>query len=74
MALVEVKVPITGIVWKIEAEVGAKVDENQSLIILESMKTEIPIIAPQSGTVKEIKVAADEMVTEGDVAVIIEGE
>lgn len=74
MALVEVKVPITGIVWKIEAEVGAKVDENQSLIILESMKTEIPITAPQSGTVKEIKVVADEMVTEGDVAVIIEGE
>jgi biotin carboxyl carrier protein len=72
MPLVEVKVPITGVVWKIEVEVGAKVEENQTLIILESMKTEIPILTSQSGTIKEIKVNLDEMVTEGDVAVIIE--
>ena len=71
MAELRVKSEIAGSVWKIEVTVGDDVTEDDPLIILESMKMEIPLLAPRAGTVKEILVAEGEAIAEGDVAVII---
>ena len=67
MALIEVKTEVAGIVWQIVAGVGDAVSEDDPVIILESMKMEIPVSAPASGTVSEILVAEGETVAEGDV-------
>ena len=61
----EVKAHITGTVWKIEAQPGAKVGEGDTVIILESMKMEMPVEAPCGGTVREIKIKEGEPVDEG---------
>jgi len=58
---------IAGKVWKIEAPAGTPVDEDDAVIILESMKMEIPVPAPASGTVTRVLVDEDEMVAEGQV-------
>jgi acetyl-CoA carboxylase biotin carboxyl carrier protein len=71
MAELRVKSEIAGSVWKIEVVVGDQVAEEDALIILESMKMEIPLLAPRAGTVKEILVAEGEAIAEGDVAVIL---
>ena len=73
MATIEVKSEITGKVWKIEAAVGQSVVEEDPIIILESMKMEIPVLAPGNGKVKEILVAEGESVTEGQKVAILEG-
>ena len=67
MANIEVKTEVAGIVWKIVAGAGDVVSEDDAVIILESMKMEIPISAPASGTVLEILVAEGETVPEGAV-------
>jgi acetyl-CoA carboxylase biotin carboxyl carrier protein len=72
MALVEVRSEISGSIWKIETKVGAKVEEEDVLMILESMKMEIPLMATTSGIVKEIVVKEGEVISEDDVAVILE--
>jgi biotin carboxyl carrier protein len=59
-------------VWKIEVEAGASVSEGDVLVILESMKMEIPVFAPQDGTVSEIRVAEGGVVQEGDVIAVVE--
>ena len=71
MARIELKAEVTGKVWKIEALLGAKVDANEPLMIVESMKMEIPLASPQAGTVKEIRVAESDMVDEDQVLLII---
>lgn len=68
----EVAAHITGNVWKIEKKAGEAVSEGDVLIILESMKMEIPIEAPASGTIKEIKVQENQNVIEGQVVALIE--
>lgn len=68
----EVTAHITGNVWKIEKKTGDAVSEGDVLIILESMKMEIPIEAPTSGTLKEIKVKETQNVIEGQVVALIE--
>lgn len=67
----EVKAHITGTVWKIETKVGAEVKEGDVLVILESMKMEMPIEAPASGKVTEVRVTEAQAVSEGDVVVVI---
>jgi acetyl-CoA carboxylase biotin carboxyl carrier protein len=57
---------------RIEVEEGAKVTEGQTLIILESMKMEIPVLASDDGTVAEIMVAEEEPVSEGQVVVVLD--
>lgn len=69
MAVVDVKTEITGNVWKIVVKVGDAVEEDATLLILESMKMEIPVSAPEAGTVKEILVAEEAVVSEGTVVV-----
>ena len=67
-----VRSEIAGSVWKIEVAVGDTVGEEDPLIVLESMKMEIPLLAPRAGVVREILVAEGEPIAEGDVAVILE--
>ena len=59
-------------VWKVVAAAGDTVDMGDPLVILESMKMEIPVEAPQGGTVKEVRVAEGAVVQEGDVIAVIE--
>ena len=71
MAKIRVRSEIAGSVWKIEVAVGDTVAEDDPLVILESMKMEIPLLAPQAGVVIEIRVAEGEPIAEGDIAVIL---
>ncbi|MGJ9460510.1 acetyl-CoA carboxylase biotin carboxyl carrier protein subunit [Oceanobacillus sp. CF4.6] len=68
----EVKASMAGSVWKIVLNIGDSVEEGQDVVILESMKMEIPIAAETAGTVKELKVAEGDFVNEGDVIAIVE--
>jgi biotin carboxyl carrier protein len=68
----EVEAEIAGNVWKIETRVGAEVEEEDVLLILESMKMEIPVEAPCAGRVAEIRVAEGDSVEEGAVLAVIE--
>ena len=58
---------ITGTIWKIEVKVGDRVDEGQTLVIIESMKMEMPVESPSGGTVASIVVAEGQPVEEGAV-------
>jgi biotin carboxyl carrier protein len=71
MAETKVRSEIAGSVWKIEVAVGDTVAEEDPLIVLESMKMEIPLLAPRAGTIIEILVSEGEPIAEGDVAVIL---
>jgi acetyl-CoA carboxylase biotin carboxyl carrier protein len=68
----EIKAHITGTVWKIEVAVGDSVEEDDDLIILESMKMEMPVVASCDGTVKEILVSEGDAVEEGQVLIVLE--
>ena len=67
-----VEAHITGTVWKIECQVGQEVGEGDTLVILESMKMEMPVEAEDDGTVKEIRCSEGQSVSEGDVLVVLE--
>ena len=67
MPIVNVKTEITGIVWKILKEVGDDVEEDEPILILESMKMQIPVAAPEEGRVEEVLVNEEDTVTEGTV-------
>ncbi|MCG8589820.1 MAG: acetyl-CoA carboxylase biotin carboxyl carrier protein subunit [Proteobacteria bacterium] len=69
---VEVEAQITGNVWKIEKQVGDTVQEEDVLLIIESMKMEIPVEAPCGGRVAEFRVAEGDSVEEGTVLVVLE--
>lgn len=71
MARVVVESEVTGKVWKVEVGVGDRVAEGDILVILESMKMEIPVESPQAGTVVELPVAQDEPVQEDQVVAVI---
>jgi acetyl-CoA carboxylase biotin carboxyl carrier protein len=62
---------ITGTVWKIEKKAGDSVAEGDTVVILESMKMEMPVEAPSAGTIKEIKCKEGEAVNEGAVLAVI---
>ncbi len=62
---------ITGTVWKIEKQVGDDVAEGDTLIILESMKMEMPVEAPASGKIHAIKIKEGDPVTEGAILIIL---
>lgn len=72
MARIEVKSEITGTVWKVPAKVGDQVESGDTLVVVESMKMEIPVITEDAGTVKEILVAEKDPVAEGQVVAILE--
>ena len=69
--MIEVKAEIVGIVWKILTKPGDTVAEDQTLLILESMKMEIPVVAPNAGTIAEIRVKENDVVKEDQVLVVM---
>lgn len=69
--MADIAAHITGTIWKIEVKVGQQVNSGDVLVILESMKMEMPIEAPDAGTVKEIRCKETQAVNEGDVLVVI---
>jgi acetyl-CoA carboxylase biotin carboxyl carrier protein len=70
--LSNVEAHITGTVWKVECQVGQEVAEGDTLVILESMKMEMPVEAEDDGTVKEIAVEEGQAVSEGDTLVVLD--
>ena len=67
----DIKSQIQAVVWKINDKIGDKVNEGQEIIILESMKMEIPIISDISGIVKSILVEEGDTIDEDQIAIII---
>lgn len=68
----EIRAEITANVWQVRVEVGQHVDEGDELVVLESMKMEIPVVSPLAGTVTEVRVVPDTQVQEGDVVAVIQ--
>jgi acetyl-CoA carboxylase biotin carboxyl carrier protein len=68
----DIEAHITGTVWKIEVAVGDEITEGDTVVILESMKMEMPVEAEDEGTVKEIVVSEGQAVSEGDTLVVLE--
>jgi acetyl-CoA carboxylase biotin carboxyl carrier protein len=68
----ELKTEVTGSVWKIETTVGQTLDQEHIVLIIESMKMEIPLVAEDGGTLVEICVSEGDSVSEGQVLAIIE--
>jgi acetyl-CoA carboxylase biotin carboxyl carrier protein len=72
VAIQEVKSEVTGAVWKIVTIVGQKLEPGDTVMIIESMKMEIPVIAEDGGTVKAFLVAEGTPVTEGQAVATLE--
>ncbi len=72
MALVKILSEVPGTVWKIEARVGDQVVDGDVLLILESMKMEIPVQVTGAGTVAEILVSEGDFVGDGDAVAVLE--
>ena len=70
--MADIEAHITGNVWKIEVSVGDVVEDGDTVVILESMKMEIPVEAEDDGTVKEILCEEGQSVSEGDVLIVLE--
>jgi acetyl-CoA carboxylase biotin carboxyl carrier protein len=68
----DVKAHITGVVFQITTKPGDAVAAGDPVIVLESMKMEIPVEAPRAGTVREITVAEGQTVQEGDTVALID--
>jgi len=72
LATYDAKSDVTGSVWKIIAAVGQKLEPGDTIMIMESMKMEIPVIAEDGGTIKEFRVSEGQSVAEGQVVAVIE--
>jgi acetyl-CoA carboxylase biotin carboxyl carrier protein len=70
--MANVEAHITGTVWKIEVEVGDTVEEGDTVVVLESMKMEMPVEAEDPGTVAEIRCEEGQAVSEGDTLVVLD--
>ena len=68
----EIRAEMVANVWKVVKAAGDAVEEGDVLVILESMKMEIPVLAEHPGTVTEIAVGEGDVVQEGDVLVVID--
>jgi acetyl-CoA carboxylase biotin carboxyl carrier protein len=72
MARIEIKSEITGTVWQVKSKPGDKVESGDTLVVIESMKMEIPVITEDAGTVKEILVKEKDPVAEGQVVAVLD--
>ena len=70
--MANIEAHITGTVWKIEVQLGDTVEEGDTVVILESMKMEMPVEAEDPGTVAEIRCEEGQPVSEGDTLVVLE--
>ncbi len=68
----EVRAEMVANVWKVLVAAGDTVEDGDTLVILESMKMEIPVLAEVDGTVAELRVAEGDVVQEGDIIAVIE--
>mgnify|MGYP001954851977 CR=1 FL=1 len=66
-----IKSTMAGVVFHIDVKLGEKIEEGQAVVILESMKMEIPIESTVNGVVKEILVQEGDFVNEGDALVVV---
>ena len=73
MAKTEIKAEIAGAVWRVLVKPGDVMTQDDAVIILESMKMEIPIVVPDGGTVADILVKEGDAVTEGQTVAVLEG-
>ena len=71
MATIQIKAEVSGSVWKIITAVGEVIEPGGTLMIIESMKMEIPVIAEDGGTVQKFTVAETEAVNEGQVVAVL---
>jgi acetyl-CoA carboxylase biotin carboxyl carrier protein len=71
MGEIRVKSEIAGSVWKLLKQPGEAVEAEESLLLLESMKMEIPVFAPRHGTILEYRVAEGDTLAEGDLVVVL---
>jgi biotin carboxyl carrier protein len=67
----EVRAEMVANVWKVVVRQGDAVEDGDTLVILESMKMEIPVVAESAGTVTELRVNEGDVVQEGDVIAVI---
>jgi biotin carboxyl carrier protein len=72
--MAEVRAEITANVWQVRVEAGQRVELGDELVVLESMKMEIPVLAPLAGVIAEVRVQPDSQVQEGDVLAVIDDE
>ena len=70
--MAEIRAEMVANVWKVVAAQGDHVDDGDTLVILESMKMEIPVLAESSGAVTKLAVAEGDVVQEGDLIAVIE--
>ena len=68
----EIRAPLTGNIWSVLVEVGAKVEEEDELLVIEAMKMENLVYSPCAGTIKEIRVKKGDKVEDDDVMIVIE--
>tara|TARA_R110002072_G_scaffold59158_5_gene150747 strand:- start:18178 stop:18402 length:225 start_codon:yes stop_codon:yes gene_type:complete len=74
MARIEIESDVTGNVWKIEKKVGDRLEAEDVIMILESMKMEIPVETPNAGTLIEILVKEEDQVDEDQIVAIVESD
>ncbi|HEX8627066.1 MAG TPA: biotin/lipoyl-binding carrier protein [Catenuloplanes sp.] len=67
----EIRAEMVANVWKVVATAGDSVAEGDTLVILESMKMEIPVLTEQAGTIRELHVVEGEVLQEGDLIATI---
>lgn len=72
MARIEVESEVAGTVWLVETEVGQDLAEGDAILVLESMKMEIPVEAPRAARLVELLVGKDDPVAEGQVVAVLE--
>jgi acetyl-CoA carboxylase biotin carboxyl carrier protein len=72
MQVAEIRAEMVANVWKVVAAEGESVADGDTLVILESMKMEIPVLAEDAGTITRLAVAEGDVVQEGDLIAVIE--
>ena len=72
MARITVKSEISGTVWKVTASVGGRLAPDDPIVVLESMKMEIPVAAPAAGVLRELLVKPGDPVHEGQAVAVLE--
>ncbi|HEX5493445.1 MAG TPA: biotin/lipoyl-binding carrier protein [Mycobacteriales bacterium] len=73
MKVEQIRAEMVANVWKVVASAGDRVGDGDTLVILESMKMEIPVLCETSGVVSEISVGEGDVVQEGDLIAVVEG-
>jgi acetyl-CoA carboxylase biotin carboxyl carrier protein len=68
----EVRAPLAGNIWSVFVEVGARVEEEDELLVIEAMKMENLVYSPYAGTIKEVRVKKGDKVEDDDVMIVIE--